>query len=70
MRKPWIHWLFDTPKDRHQAGCRRAALLSDAEFGRVPELAKALEQLEPGKFAKVMAYLKSPVGQRVRTGGG
>jgi transposase-like protein len=62
-----IYWLFDTPKDRHQAGCRRAALLGDAEFERVPELVKALEQLEPGKFAKVMAYLRSPVGQRVRT---
>jgi Transposase len=62
-----LYWLFDTPKDRHQAGCRRAAVLGDPKFRQVPELAKALEQLEPGKFAKLMAYLKSPVGRRVRT---
>jgi hypothetical protein len=62
-----IHWLFDTPKDRHQAGCRRAVVLGDPEFRQVPELAKALEQLTPEKFAKLMAYLRSPVGQRVRT---
>src|SRR3954449_12730511 len=24
-----IYWLFDTPKDFHQAGCRRAAILRD-----------------------------------------
>ena len=26
-----IYWLFDTPKDLHQAGCRRAAIVRDAD---------------------------------------
>jgi hypothetical protein len=62
-----IYWLFDTPKDLHQAGCRRAAILRDPEFRAVPELAKAMEQLDEEKFAKVMAYLKGPTDRRVRT---
>ena len=40
-----IYWLFDTPKDAQQAGCRRAAILRDPAFQAVPELAKAMEQL-------------------------
>jgi transposase-like protein len=62
-----IYWLFDTPKDAHQAGCRRAAIVRDSAFLAVPELAKAMEQLEPDKFAKLMAYLKNPLSRRVRT---
>jgi len=62
-----IYWLFDTPKDYHQAGCRRSEILRDVEFQAVPELVEAMKQLDREKFCKVMAYLKSPVGQRVRT---
>jgi transposase-like protein len=62
-----IYWLFDTPKDRHQAGCRRAAIVRDVEFQAVPELAKAMEQIDEEKFAKLMAYLKNPLSRRVRT---
>jgi transposase-like protein len=62
-----IYWLFDTPKDLHQAGCRRAAIVRDATFQAVPELAKALQQLDEEKFPKLMAYLANPAGQRVRT---
>jgi transposase-like protein len=62
-----VYWLFDTPKDYHQACCRRAALVRDATFRSVPELAKALEQLSEEKFPRIMAYLNSPAGQRVRT---
>src|SRR5438309_1237291 len=62
-----IHWLFDTPKDLHQAGCRRATIVRDAEFQAVPELAKAIEQLNEEKFPKLMAYLKNPISRRVRT---
>jgi transposase-like protein len=62
-----IYWLFDTPKDAHQAGCRRSAIVRDPAFQAVPELVKAMEQLEPGKFAKPMAYLKNPLSRRVRT---
>ncbi len=62
-----IYWLFDTPKDLHQAGCRRAAIVRDGEFQAVPELAKAMEQIDQEKFAKLMAYLKNPLSRRVRT---
>ena len=62
-----IYWVFDTPKDRHQASCRRSALMRDPAFLAIPELARAMEQLDDEKFAKLMAYLSSPVNQRVRT---
>jgi len=62
-----IYWLFDTPKDYHQAGCRRAAVVRDPAFRAVPELVQALEQLDEEKFPKLMAYLNNPVSQRVRT---
>ena len=62
-----IYWLFDTPKDAQQAGCRRSAVVRDPAFQRVPELAKAMGQLDEEKFAKLMAYLKNPVSRRVRT---
>src|SRR3954447_3047314 len=62
-----IYWLFDTPKDFHQASCRRAKIVRDPDFQAVPELVKALEQLDESKFPKIMAYLKSPLSRRVRT---
>jgi hypothetical protein len=62
-----IYWLFDTPKDYHQASCRRAAIVRDPAFRAVPELVKAMEQLCEEKFPKIMAYLNNPVSQRVRT---
>jgi transposase-like protein len=62
-----IYWLFDTPKDFHQASCRRGAIVRDATFQAVPELAQALKHLDEEKFPKLMAYLARPVGRRVRT---
>ena len=62
-----IYWLFDTPKDTHQAGCRRSVLVRDPAFRAVPELVKALEQLDGEKFPKLMAYLNNPISRRVRT---
>ncbi len=62
-----ISWLFDTPKDYHQASCRLSAIVRDRAFGAVPELVQAMEQLSPEKFPKIMAYLKNPVSRRVRT---
>jgi len=62
-----IYWLFDTPKDFHQASCRRAAVLRDPAFQTVPELVKAMEQLDGDRFPKLMAYLNNPISQRVRT---
>jgi hypothetical protein len=62
-----ISWLFDTPKDFHQASCRRAAIGRDPASLAVPELVKAMEQLDEEKFPKLMAYLKNSLSQRVRT---
>ena len=62
-----IDWLFDTPKDFHQASCRRAAIVGDEAFLAVPELVKAMEQVRDEKFAKQMASLRKPVSRRVRT---
>src|SRR6185437_5174822 len=62
-----IYWLFDAAKDFHQASCRRGVILRDASFQAVPELAKALRQLDEERFAGLMAYLAKPVGRRVRT---
>ena len=62
-----VYWLFDAPKDFHQASCRRAAMVREGSFQAVPELAKALKQLGAEKFPKLMAYLASPVSRRVRT---
>ena len=62
-----MYWLFDTPKDFHQASCRRSAIEREAAFQAVPELVKAMKKLEPAKFTKMMAYLSNPVSQRVRT---
>jgi hypothetical protein len=62
-----IYWLFDTPKDFHQAGCRRAAVVRDPACRAVPELVKAMEQIDEEKFAKLMAYLNNPASRRVRT---
>src|SRR5664279_4508718 len=62
-----IYWLFDTPKDLHQASCRRAAIVRDKAFLSVPELVKAIEQVRDEKFPKLMAYLRNPVSRRVRT---
>jgi transposase-like protein len=62
-----LYWLFDTPKDYHQARCRRSVVMHDPAFQAVPELVKALEQLNEEKFPKLMAYLNNPVCRRVRT---
>jgi transposase len=62
-----IYWMFDASKDFHQASCRRAAIVHDPAFCGVPELLKAMEQLNEEKFRKLMAYLKNPVSRRVRT---
>jgi hypothetical protein len=62
-----IYWVFDAGKDFHQASCRRSAVVRDPLFQAVPELVKALKQLDEEKFAKLMAYLKNPLCRRVRT---
>ncbi len=50
-----------------QAWQRWRALQRSRAFRAVPELAAALALLDEDKFRKVIAYLRSPAGQRVRT---
>jgi hypothetical protein len=62
-----IHRLFDPQQSPHQACCRRAALVKDAEYLADPDLARALAMLGREKFDKMMAFLHSPGTERVRT---
>jgi Transposase len=59
--------LFEPQQSEHQARCRRAALLREAASSAVPELRKAMEMLSAEKFAKMVAFVHSPAGARVRT---
>ena len=61
-----VYWLFDTPKDFHQASCRRSVIVRDPAFRAVPELVEAMDQLDAAKFPKLMAYLNGPASRRVR----
>jgi transposase len=62
-----VYRLFDPALSPHQARCRRAALVTVPEFLADPDLTSALAMLTPEKFDKMIAYLHSPAGQRVRT---
>jgi Transposase len=62
-----VYRLFDPEQSPHQARCRRAALVKVPAFLADPDLSQALTMLTPDKFDKMIAYLHSPAGQRVRT---
>jgi hypothetical protein len=62
-----LHRLFAADQSEHQARCRRAALLRERAFQAVPELVEALGMLTQEKFAKMVAFVHSPAGRRVRT---
>lgn len=46
---------------------RRAALLRRQDYQQVPELVEATKMLEQEKFRKAVAFVYSPVAERVRT---
>jgi hypothetical protein len=46
---------------------RRATLLRNEEYKEVPELAKAMEMLQAGKYKKAVAFAYSQAAQKVRT---
>jgi Transposase len=62
-----MHSLFERGQTEATAWRRHAAMLGRAEYAAVPELARALGMLAAEKFAKMIAFLRSPVGHRVRT---
>ena len=59
--------LFEEGQSESLAWGRHAALVSSRCFLAVPELAKAIEALAAEKFAKMIAFLRSPACRRVRT---
>jgi Transposase len=62
-----VYDLFDPSQSVHQACCRRAALARVAAYHDDPDLQRALQMLTAEKFVKMITYLHSPVGKRVRT---
>jgi hypothetical protein len=59
--------LFEDGQCEAMAWDRHAALIADRSFLAVPELTKAIGALVAEKFAKMIAFSKSPACRRVRT---
>ena len=59
--------LFEEDRSEASARRRHAELVSDRSFLAVPELARAIGALGPEKYARMIAFLKSPACHRVRT---
>jgi len=62
-----LEMLFQEDQSEALAWGRHAALWRSGAFLAVPELAKAIGMLAAEKFAKMIAFLKSPACRRVRT---
>jgi transposase-like protein len=62
-----VYQMFDPNGGIRKACNRREQLLNTEAFANDPDLAKALAMLTPEKFAKMIDYLDSPLGKRVRT---
>ncbi len=62
-----VYGLFERAQTEATAWRRHGVLVGHAAYGLVPELAAALKMLEAEKFTKMIAFLRSRVGQRVRT---
>jgi hypothetical protein len=62
-----VYQLFSTEQVIRLARRRRTLLLKKQSYQEVPELAKAMGLLEGEKFDKMVAFLESSEGARVRT---
>lgn len=62
-----VQGLFAPWQTVAQARRRQQALLQDAVFAADPDLAAASKLVAGERFEKLIAFLRSPVGQRVRT---
>lgn len=62
-----VYRLLEGSQTEEQAWERYKQWQAEAEFRAVPELAAILEGMTVAKFGKVVAFLRSPLGQRVRT---
>jgi hypothetical protein len=62
-----LYGLFERSQTEATAWWRHAALLSQPAYAAIPELAQALAMLTTEQYRKMIAFLWSPVGCRVRT---
>lgn len=62
-----VYAMMGVEQSVHQAWCRRAVLVKKTSYQAIPELATALAMLVPEQFSKMIAFLRSPAGERVRT---
>jgi hypothetical protein len=62
-----VYRLFDPQRGSRSVMNQWANLVTNPAYENDPDLSKALAMLEPEKFIKMIAYLESPLGQRVRT---
>jgi transposase len=62
-----VYLLLAAAQTEAQAWQRYEQWQSEAAFRAVPELAAVLEGMTAARFRKVVAFLRSPLGQRVRT---
>jgi transcription elongation factor Elf1 len=62
-----VYGLFDPSRGLRQIVTRWANLVENPAYLANPDLVRALQMLSPEKFEKMIAYLESPLGQRVRT---
>jgi Transposase len=72
LRRLWyfcrdVYRIFNTEQVIRLARRERAGVLRNASYQEVPELVKAQRLLDGEKFEKMVAYLKSEPGTRVRT---
>jgi transposase-like protein len=59
--------LFEEGQSEVSAWSRHTSLITNRSFLAVPELASAIGALAAEKFAKMIAFLKTPACRRVRT---
>jgi len=62
-----VYGLFERGQTEASAWRRHGVLLSQPVYAAIPELAKALAMLTAEQYGKMIAFLRSPVGSRVRT---
>jgi hypothetical protein len=62
-----VYGLFQRGQTAEQARRSHRSLFRNTLYAADPDLAQALTMLAPEKFEKMIAFLRSPVGQRVRT---
>lgn len=62
-----VQHLLTGSQTEAQAWARYEALQQEKSYAAVPELAAVLKSLTREKFGKMIAFLRSPLGTRVRT---